>query len=80
MLIYGIAVCKIWFMTSPLETGRTEAASEYDSHQGGFGTPQGVNLHPLSAEQIAQLTNQGCSCEDWSGVQVADGFDAGRVR
>jgi len=80
MLIYGIAVCKIWFMTSPLETGRTEAASEYDSHQGGFGTPQGVNLRPLSAEQIAQLTGQGCSCEDWSGVQVADGFDAGTVR
>ena len=35
---------------------------------------------PLSAEQIAQLTHQGCSSEDWSKVRVADGFDAGRVK
>jgi len=35
---------------------------------------------PLSAEQIAQLTGQGCSSEDWSNVRVADGFDAGRVK
>ena len=35
---------------------------------------------PLSAEQIAQLTGQGCSCEDWSKVQAADGFDAGTVK
>ena len=39
-----------------------------------------VQLHRLSAEQISQLTAQGCSCDDWSNVQVADGFDAGRVK
>ncbi|MHC4756903.1 MAG: DUF4954 family protein [Planctomycetota bacterium] len=35
---------------------------------------------PLSSEEIAKLTNQGCSCADWSKVQVAEGFDAGRVK
>jgi len=34
----------------------------------------------LSDEQTAQLTNQGCNCEDWSNVQVAEGFDACRVK
>ncbi len=34
----------------------------------------------LSSEEITLLTNQGCSCTDWSKVQVAQGFDAGRVR
>ena len=34
----------------------------------------------LSSEEIAQLTNQGCSCPDWSRVQVAEGFDAKTVR
>jgi len=34
----------------------------------------------LSAEEIAQLTRQGCACADWSRVQVAEGFDALRVR
>jgi len=77
-----------------LETGRTEMVSEYDSHQGGVGcSPQGGQVedlsqikpacgghHPLSAEQIAQLTGQGCSSEDWSGVQAADGFNAGSVK
>ncbi len=72
MLIYGIKVCKIWFMTSHLETGRKEVALEYDSLQRGF--------RPLSSEQITQLIDQGCSCEDWSKVQVADGFDAGTVK
>jgi hypothetical protein len=33
----------------------------------------------LSSEEITLLTNQGCSCTDWSKVQVAQGFDAGRV-
>ena len=46
--------------------------SEPDSHEGGFGR--------LSAEQIAGLTGQGCSCDDWSKVEVADGFDAARVK
>ncbi len=34
----------------------------------------------LSADQIAQLSQQGCTCTDWSRVQVADGFCADRVR
>ena len=34
----------------------------------------------LSAEEIAKLTSQGCSCDDWSNVQVAEGFDAGKVK
>ena len=46
--------------------------SEADFRKGGVGS--------LSAEQIAGLTGQGCSCDDWSNVQVADGFDAARVK
>jgi hypothetical protein len=34
----------------------------------------------LSAEEITQLIAQGCDCTDWSRVQVAEGFDAHRVR
>ena len=34
----------------------------------------------LSAEEIAQLSQQGCTCTDWSRVQVVDGFRANRVR
>ena len=34
----------------------------------------------LSAEEIAQLSQQGCTCTDWSRMQVADGFRADRVR
>lgn len=33
----------------------------------------------LTAEEISALVKQGCSCDDWSGVCVADGFDAGRI-
>jgi len=58
----------------------TKDESEFDSHQGGFGTLQGGNHRPLSAEQIAQLTDQGCSSEDFSKVLVADGFDTGTVK
>jgi len=39
-----------------------------------------VEFHPLSADQIEQLTRQGCSCDDWSKVQVAEGFNAEAVR
>ncbi len=39
--------------------------SESNCHQGDF--------HSLSAEQIDQLTRQGCSSEDFSKVQVAEG-------
>ncbi|MBD5232683.1 MAG: DUF4954 family protein [Bacteroidales bacterium] len=34
----------------------------------------------LRAEEIATLLAQGCSCDDWSRVKVADGFDAAKVR
>ena len=46
--------------------------SESNCNQGEF--------HPLSAEQIDQLTRQGCICEDWSKIQVAEGFNAGAVK
>jgi hypothetical protein len=36
--------------------------------------------HQLSSNQISQLTNQGCSCDDWSKVQVAEGFNAETVK
>ena len=35
---------------------------------------------PLSAEQVTQLIDQGCSCDDWSKVLVAAGFGAETVR
>jgi hypothetical protein len=38
------------------------------------------DFHSLSAEQIDQLTRQGCSSEDWSTVQVAEGFNAEYVK
>ena len=34
---------------------------------------------PLSADQINQLISQDCSCDDWSKVQVAQGFNAKTV-
>ncbi|MBN1361037.1 MAG: DUF4954 family protein [Sedimentisphaerales bacterium] len=34
----------------------------------------------ISSEEIARLTEQGCTCADWSKVQVAEGFRADRVR
>ncbi len=59
-------------MTSHLETERKEIVSEEDFGQDRF--------RPLSAVEVAQLTEQGCSCEDWSQVQVADGFRADTVK
>jgi carbonic anhydrase/acetyltransferase-like protein (isoleucine patch superfamily) len=59
-------------MTSYLETERRETIPEVSCGQDSF--------RPLSAEQINQLTEQGCSCEDWSKVQVADGFKAETVK
>ena len=46
-------------------------ASDSNSWEGRF--------RRLSADQIAQLTSQGCSCADWSKVQVAEGFNAKTV-
>ena len=34
----------------------------------------------LSADEITQLTQQGCTCADWSRVRVAEGFRPERVR
>ena len=39
-----------------------------------------AGYRPLSAEEIAELTGQGCSCDDWSKIQAADGFDATKVK
>ena len=46
--------------------------SESNCYQGGF--------HSLSDEQINQLISQGCTCENWSKVQVAEGFRAETVK
>jgi carbonic anhydrase/acetyltransferase-like protein (isoleucine patch superfamily) len=35
---------------------------------------------PLSPAEISKLTSQGCTCPDWSKVQVADGFNPERVK
>lgn len=37
------------------------------------------NNMQLTQEQIAQLTAQGCMAEDWTKVDVSEGFDASRV-
>jgi hypothetical protein len=34
----------------------------------------------LSADEISQLTLQGCRCEDWSRIEVAEGFYTERIR
>ncbi len=34
----------------------------------------------LSPQEISRLTEQGCTCADWSQVQVAEGFRPERVR
>jgi hypothetical protein len=37
-------------------------------------------FRPIRAEEITRLTDEGCSCDDWSGVRVAEGFDPGRIK
>jgi len=44
------------------------------------GSEEQFESRPLSSEEIARLIDQECSCSDWSGVEVAEGFDAQRVR
>lgn len=34
----------------------------------------------LAADEIGRLSQQGCTCSDWSKVQVAEGFQVDRVR
>jgi len=43
-------------------------------------TEMTTKLRALSAEETDLLTGQGCSCEDWSKVRVAEGFDAKRIK
>lgn len=40
----------------------------------------GLLLRPLTREEIAVMEDRGCSAEDWSLIQVAQDFDAFRVR
>jgi len=40
----------------------------------------GSEFRSLSSEETARLISQGCSCADWSKVQVADNFDAATVK
>jgi len=35
---------------------------------------------PLSSEEIKQLSSQGCSCDDFSQIKVAEGFKADMVK
>jgi hypothetical protein len=35
---------------------------------------------PLTAAEVNKLSTQGCTCTDWSKVQVADGFNPERVK
>ena len=39
-----------------------------------------LQSRPLSAQEISRLTEQGCTCSDWSCVEVAEGFDTKTVR
>ncbi len=34
----------------------------------------------LTKKEIDQLISQGCSCDDWTNIQVAEQFDAGKVK
>jgi hypothetical protein len=38
------------------------------------------NWRALTPAEIKQMTAQNCTCSDWSKVQVADGFDAEKVK
>ena len=39
-----------------------------------------TEFRPLSSEEITKLTAQGCTCNDWSKVEVAEGFSPAQVR
>lgn len=40
----------------------------------------GLLLRPLNREEIAVMEDRGCRCDDWGQIQVAQDFDAFRVR
>ncbi|MBN2138158.1 MAG: DUF4954 family protein [Sedimentisphaerales bacterium] len=52
----------------------SELRLDSEGSQGHFDT------RALSVEEIERLVAQGCSCSDWSQVEVAEGFDAETVR
>jgi len=39
-----------------------------------------LQTRPLSPQEISRLTEQGCTCSDWSCVEVAEGFNTETVR
>ena len=39
-----------------------------------------THLHPLTTTEIQTLEKQGCSCQSWHNVLVAEGFDPRRFR
>jgi len=39
-----------------------------------------MEFRRLSSDEIARLTGQGCSCTDWSRVEVAEGFSPAKVK
>ena len=47
-------------------------ASESGSHK--------MRSRPISTEEITKLTGQGCSCDDWSNIQVDENFNPARVK
>jgi len=49
-------------------------------HNGKQQQPDNQARRRLTASEISRLTAQGCTCSDWSAVEVADGFDPARVR
>jgi len=38
-----------------------------------------ARYRPISSAEIAELTSRRCSCDDWSKVEVAEGFDQSRI-
>lgn len=37
------------------------------------------DYRPLDSREITQLTNQHCTCQDWSLVKVSEGFEPSRI-
>jgi len=51
-----------------------------ESSAGCQAITERARTRPLRGEEISRLTDQGCTCSDWSAVEVAEGFDASAVR
>jgi len=39
-----------------------------------------TRFRPLSSDEITRLTEQGCTCTDWSKVVVAEGFNPAKLK